>query len=991
MVSNTGPFSSNLLKHVFSPKIVSATGGYEVKVDILNVDTIRVTGDVIGPTGSYWAGGGGGGDTGPMGPQGDSLFGIWNWIGNNSTPSSSECGYLQVILPHVFNFTELFFNSIGLSPGALSFLNVLKTLGTHNVYWSGTSGGNPVNGSLSLVFNQINGYGNYVFNSPTNIFPNVDAHTQITFYLNNPVGLTGPTGPQGPAGGGGGGSGDTGDTGYTGYTGYTGPTGPTGNTGDTGPTGNTGDTGPTGNTGPTGADSNVTGPTGPQGPQGPQGPPGGGTGTGVTGARGPTGSQGPQGIQGPTGPVVAYTPIQPLIVAVGTNAVGGSPILYSNDSVTWNNASGTLFSQQGNSVAYDGLSTWVAVGDTGTILYSTDGKDWEGATGDTFTSSPALRLSDYKNVTYGNGLWIVTAAYNDINEFSYNIQKALYSTDGINWKEFDIISNVRNLLYGNGYWVAVLGNNTNTAESSVYYNKNILINAWTQCNNDYPYRPVTGLAYGDNVWLEVSGQNNGYFFTRDPTNFNSYTTTPLVTSFSGLAYGDGKFVAVGQTGTVSRILYSENIYDGWTLASGGFTGPNSILNSVNWTGFNWVAVGTDNNGDTILTSSDGITWSTNTATNTLSFGGPTGAVGYAIAYGPTGWIAGGAGDNTILTSGNGRYWTPNATGSFDSQTNGLAYGNGRWVAVGSDTGSTILTSTDGLSWTGTTGGFLNGGYGVAYGGILTPTGYTGTIGPWIAVGDNGTGSSILTSSDGISWRGASGPTGAKTVISEPSTWIVGGNFNSSPILFMDPNHSTWTPSPYILPGTANGLGFGFVYTEDGLVPGTVAVGSFGNGNNSILYSTNITEDGWLPSSTPAFSNQGYNVAYGPSGTWVAVGDNGTGPSILVSKDGAFSWTGATGTLFTKGYNVEYANGIWVAVGDTTGPTGSNILTSADGSNWSAPSSQFPGNPTGTTGPTGPPQGYGVASNTIWNTKNPVSYQDELDKLSQRFFNQFGRI
>jgi len=74
-MASSDPFSGtntrNLLQHVFSPKLVqNVTGGYDVKVDVLNVDRINITGDLIGPTGSYWTNSGGAGPTGPTGSQG---------------------------------------------------------------------------------------------------------------------------------------------------------------------------------------------------------------------------------------------------------------------------------------------------------------------------------------------------------------------------------------------------------------------------------------------------------------------------------------------------------------------------------------------------------------------------------------------------------------------------------------------------------------------------------------------------------------------------------------------------------------------------------------------------------------------------------------------------------------------------------------------------------------------------------------------------------
>ena len=75
----TDPFSGtntrNLIQHIFSPKIVNGpTGGYAVKLDMINVDNIYVTGNIYGPSGIINGGGTGGvsttGATGPTGPAG---------------------------------------------------------------------------------------------------------------------------------------------------------------------------------------------------------------------------------------------------------------------------------------------------------------------------------------------------------------------------------------------------------------------------------------------------------------------------------------------------------------------------------------------------------------------------------------------------------------------------------------------------------------------------------------------------------------------------------------------------------------------------------------------------------------------------------------------------------------------------------------------------------------------------------------------------------
>lgn len=68
----SGSNTRNLLQHVFSPKIVqgvtgASIGGYDVRLDMINVDNIYTTGTIYGPSGPI-SGGGATGATGPTGP-----------------------------------------------------------------------------------------------------------------------------------------------------------------------------------------------------------------------------------------------------------------------------------------------------------------------------------------------------------------------------------------------------------------------------------------------------------------------------------------------------------------------------------------------------------------------------------------------------------------------------------------------------------------------------------------------------------------------------------------------------------------------------------------------------------------------------------------------------------------------------------------------------------------------------------------------------------
>ena len=89
----------------------------------------------------------------------------------------------------------------------------------------------------------------------------------------------------------------------------------------------------------------------------------------------------------------------------------------------------------------------------------------------------------------------------------------------------------------------------------------------------------------------------------------------------------------------------------------------------------------------VLTSSDGLTWSSQTIA--------AGTWLVSIAYGNGTWVAVGAG-GTILVSTNLTTWV-SAKAVTANKLNGVLYANGIFVAVGDS--ATIVTSPDGLNWT----------------------------------------------------------------------------------------------------------------------------------------------------------------------------------------------------------------------------------------------------------------------------------------------------
>jgi hypothetical protein len=165
--------------------------------------------------------------------------------------------------------------------------------------------------------------------------------------------------------------------------------------------------------------------------------------------------------------------------------------------------------------------------------------------------------------------------------------------------------------------------------------------------------------------------------------------------FQGVAWGGDKFVAVGYetTGLINSVATGKIAYssDGvnWTRATlDPFTRTDSYINGVAWGGGKFVAVGFNN---TITSSPDGIDWTNGTFTGSLSgiaWGGTAGNEKF-VAVGLYG---------VITSSPNGVDWTPVSNSTFTGHINGIAWGGGKWVAVGDD-GKMAYSTDNGATWT----------------------------------------------------------------------------------------------------------------------------------------------------------------------------------------------------------------------------------------------------------------------------------------------------
>jgi hypothetical protein len=336
-----------------------------------------------------------------------------------------------------------------------------------------------------------------------------------------------------------------------------------------------------------------------------------------------------------------------------------------------------------------------------------------------------------------------------------------------------------------------------------------------------------------------------------PTTWVNASGTDFSSSGQSVAYGNGKWIAVGIDSS-NTIKASSDGAETWTdvdnqipaVAGGG--GAYGVATDGNG---NWVAVGNQNTAAgaiTILYSSDdGVTWLSNPAYDSgFNLTNGFSDRGWDVTYANGLWIA--VGHYTvgigyernvkIATSfdpTNGPNWANSPAGVLRSDVFGtsnpglcVAYGNGTWCIGGQDFGSTrgsIFYSTNaGTSWTKATGGFAGQCQGID----------TDGNGNWIAVGLKSGG-------------------------------------DTKPIKYSSDNGVTWTNTPAADATLfTSGNSVKYVATSTGGV--WVAVGS-GN-SQTIIYSTDngVT---WASAGSNRFTSNGYDIFYAGD-RWVAVGDGG---------------------------------------------------------------------------------------------------------------------
>lgn len=271
------------------------------------------------------------------------------------------------------------------------------------------------------------------------------------------------------------------------------------------------------------------------------------------------------------------------------------------------------------------------------------------------------------------------------------------------------------------------------------------------------YNQYADIAFGNNRWVvvgqagsytRISSSPDGVIWTKRDTRGGA-VSVPQTTSFSGISFDNNQFVAIGRNTGIANAFVSKI-----------FTSPDGDI----WTGRPIVLNLTDISNTDVAAAANN--WQD-------------------VAYGNNVWVAVGRVENgantknVLISTDNGLKWKSSydiskPSNPIDTMSSRnwerIAFGNGIFVAVSSKVGSDcIATSTDGISWTLRTAPTAGSLYSIGYGN-----------GTFIAASYQGPGyekQRTITSTDGINWKTLSNPVDNQFygVNYENGVWILNSN------------------------------------------------------------------------------------------------------------------------------------------------------------------------------------------------------------------------
>jgi hypothetical protein len=286
---------------------------------------------------------------------------------------------------------------------------------------------------------------------------------------------------------------------------------------------------------------------------------------------------------------------------VATSTNNATPILISNDSVTWSTSASVINADSNslNSIAYLN-GRYVAVGEN--IVTATNVNNWTQVYA--FSGTLTNNLNGVSAVGLTNFTGFVAVGKGQSYDYSgplttvVNNNLLLISTDGQNWNA------PVNTLTTNGF-------NAVTASSTI---------------------------------IVVVGDNSVIYTSTNGSNWSGPQFTTGTTNLLDITYGNGMFVAVG-TGGVIKTSTNGTV---WITIISDDTGTTETLRSVIWNSTlnEFIVVG-DNN--TVLQSSNGSTWTKTVLFNTNPTFYTVQGDPFTAGYGPEELVPGVVTDTVMMT------------------------------------------------------------------------------------------------------------------------------------------------------------------------------------------------------------------------------------------------------------------------------------------------------------------------------------------------------
>jgi hypothetical protein len=499
-----------------------------------------------------------------------------------------------------------------------------------------------------------------------------------------------------------------------------------------------------------------------------------------------------------------------------------------------------------NDVIFAG-SRFVAVGSIGAIRISPNGTNW--------TQVSSGGTSTHTGVAFGNGLYVIVTQSGT----------ALTSTNGTNWASQVIVSPAQSFVsvaYGSNIFAAITGagniftspDGTNWSSQTpqggtpsriawvnnrfvlVDYGMKVSLDGTNWSAPNYVYPVLTNIVYAGGYYVGVgsaigSGHGGAILFSPDLTTWTTAVDDAHTFGFSGLAYGNGRFVATGLRGLVR----TSNDRTNWPITGQSLTYLGNLY-GIKYINNQFMAVG---NGavspggfgeDSPYLFSGSPTWTRR----------PSGIFSgiWDLAYGQGRYVV--ANSFGIQTSTNGLTWS-SASSVLGGQLAGLTFANNLFVLTASSGG--VSTSPDGVAWTVRTSNTTRTLWATAYGN-----------GMYVSVGNSSSGGAYITSGDGINWTNHTLSTvNFRNIAFNAGTFVAVG----------DAGYIATSPGVGWTQRASGGGAFYGVCYGDGYF---VAVGS---GGTIVTSPDGVTWSGRNSGTTTTLER----VAWG-GGRFVATGDNG---------------------------------------------------------------------------------------------------------------------